>query len=100
MRNVSEQEDRRFYYFYNENFAETATPEHELRGLGLDAKLTYRVCRVFQWYRSHLTGLTDVNKVFLLTSNAASKQAYKKLCAADPAAKEAIYDVNDFVTRH
>ena len=47
MRNVSEQEDRRFYYFYNENFAETDTSENELCGLGLDAKLTTRVHKVF-----------------------------------------------------
>ena len=83
MRNVSEQEDRRFYYFYNENFAETDTPESELRGLGLDAKLTTRVHKVFQFYRRHFQGLTDVNKVFLLTSNASTKQAYQRLVGND-----------------
>lgn len=100
MRNVSEQENRRFYYFYNENFAETNTPESELRGLGLDAKLTSKVHHVFQFYRKHLQGLTDVNKVFLLTSNSATKQAYKRLVGDDKSAWDAIYDVNDFVTRH
>ena len=70
MRNVSELEDRRFYYFYNENHAETDTNENDLRGLGLDAKLTAKVFKVFQYYRKHFEGLTDVNKVFLLTSNA------------------------------
>ena len=32
LRNVSEQEDRRFYYFYNENFAETEVVDVDLRG--------------------------------------------------------------------
>ena len=100
MRNVSEQGDRRFYYFYNENFVETDTPECELRGLGLDAKLTHRVFRVFQWYRRHLEGLTDTNKVFLLTSNATTKLAYERLAGTDAAARAGLYDVNDFVTRH
>ena len=100
MRNVSEQEDRRFYYFYNENFAETDTPESDLRGLGLDAKLTTKVFSVFQFFRKHLQGLTDVNKVFLLTSNATTKQAYRRLVGDDQGAWDGIYDVNDFVTRH
>ena len=43
---MSEQEDRRFYYFYNENFAETEIPESQLRGQGLDAKLTSKVYKV------------------------------------------------------
>ena len=100
MRNVSEQDYRRFYYFYNENFAETDTPEAELRSLGLDAKLTSKVFRVFEFYRRHLQGLTSQNKVFLLTSNAATKLAYKRLVKDDEASWNAIYDVNDFVTRH
>ena len=73
---MSEQEDRRFYYFYNENFAETEIPESQLRGQGLDAKLTSKVYKVFQWYYKHFKGLTDTNKVFLLTSNGQTKQAY------------------------
>ena len=71
LRNVSEQEDRRFYYFYNENFAETEVVDVDLRGQGLDAKLTHKVFKVFQWYYRHFQGLTgNENKVFLLTSNA------------------------------
>ena len=70
LRNVSEQEDRRFYYFYNENFAETITQESEVRGLGLDAKLTHKVFKTLVWYFRHFQGLTGVNKVHLLTSNA------------------------------
>ena len=54
IRNVLEQEDRRFYYFYNENFEETHVGESELRGLGLDAKLTRKVFKVFEWYRNYL----------------------------------------------
>ena len=69
MRNVSEQEDRRFYYFYNENNADTHPDESSLRGLGLDAKLTHKVFSVFSWYVRHMVGLTSTNKVYLLTSN-------------------------------
>ena len=98
---MSELEDRRFYYFYNENFEETEIGEGELRGRGLDAKLTCKVFKVFQWYYRHFRGLTDVNKVFLLTSNGQTKQAYESLFASDPElSRDAIYDVNDFVTRH
>lgn len=46
LRNVSEQEDRRMYYFYNENFAETDISENKLRGQGLDAKLTSKVFKI------------------------------------------------------
>ena len=95
-----EQEDRRFYYFYNENFAETDVGECELRGLGLDAKLTRKVFKVFEWYRNYLKGLTGVNKVFLLTSNSQCKQVYERLAGANIDSKAVIYDVNDFVTRH
>jgi len=98
---VSEQEDRRFYYFYNENFADTSVQESEIRGLGLDAKLTHKVFKVFTWYWRHFQGLTGANKIFLLTSNAQSKQAYQRLLAqASDVPSDAIYDVNDFVTRH
>lgn len=41
-----------------------------LAGMGLDAKLTNKVFNVFLWYQRHFEGLTDGNKVFLLTSNA------------------------------
>lgn len=43
---MSEQEDRRMYYFYNENFAETDISENKLRGQGLDAKLTSKVFKI------------------------------------------------------
>ena len=98
---MSEQEDRRFYYFYNENFAETNVNENDLRGQGLDAKLTSKVFKVLQWYYHHFRGMTETNKVFLLTSNNQSKQAYSRLLAADrQLPRDAIMDVNDFVTRH
>jgi hypothetical protein len=73
LRNVLEQEDRRFYYFYNENCADTHQPESELEGLGIDAKLTNKVFSVFTWYIKLLQGLTSTNKVYLLTSNSVTK---------------------------
>ena len=101
---MSEQEDRRFYYFYNENFAETEVTDSSLRGQGLDAKLTSKVFKVLQWYYRHLKGLTGAeNKVYLLTSNAQTKVAYERLLNAPNAAdipRDTILDVNDFVTRH
>ena len=74
-------EDRRFYYFYNENFAETAVKDEFklFAGLGLDARLTRKVLKVFEWYSEHFAGLTDKNKVYLLTSDASTKLAYQKL---------------------
>jgi hypothetical protein len=39
MRNVIEQDNRRFFYFYNENFRETYVDDKELAGKGLDSKL-------------------------------------------------------------
>ena len=49
---MTEQDDRRFYYFYNENFTETAIVDEQkaFAGLGLDARLTRKVLKVFQWY--------------------------------------------------
>lgn len=89
------------YYFYNENFAETDITEKKLRGQGLDAKLTSRVFKVLQWYYRHFQGMTETNKVFLLTSNGQTKQAYERLMASDNSLpRDAIMDVNDFVTRH
>ena len=51
--------------------------------VNLDAKLTTKVYRVLQYYRKILHGLTDVNKVFILTSNATTKEAYRRLVGAD-----------------
>ena len=72
LRNISEQEDRRFYYLYNENFSETQVSDNEVRGLGLDAKLCMRVYKIYQWYRGHVQGFNNgaESKVVLLTSNA------------------------------
>lgn len=45
--------------------------------------------------------MTDTNKVYLLTSNGQTKQAYAKLLAGDSSLpRDSIMDVNDFVTRH
>lgn len=100
LRNVQEKEDRRFYYFYNENSSETDTPAAQLQGLGLDAKLTRKVFAVFNWYYNHLRGLTDRNKVFLLTSNGQTKAAYTSLFAEKGLAPDALIDMNDFVVQH
>ena len=83
LRNVIEQEYRRFYYFYNENNAETYLSNDDLKGLGLDAKLTCKVFSVFSWYLKQMVGLTNGNKVYLLTSNSVTKQAYAHLVAKE-----------------
>jgi len=74
-----------------------------LAGMGLDAKLTNKVFNVFLWYQRHFEGLTDGNKVFLLTSNAQTKQAYAELLNQQKDSKKMqsqVIDVNEFVTRH
>ena len=71
--------------------------------MGLDAKLTNKVFNVFLWYQRHLSGLTDHNKVFLLTSNSQTKQAYAHLLEQSEfglKARDQVIDVNEFVTRH
>jgi len=75
--------------------------ESLIKGLGLDAKLSHKVFSVFSWYRSHFNGLTDTNKIYLLTSNAQAKKKYQSLCTgASKAFAESIIDVNDFVLGH
>lgn len=49
-----ELEDRKFFYFYNENFRHTAVSDSELEGQGLDQKLTQRVLRTFKYYFDHV----------------------------------------------
>lgn len=93
-------EDRRFYYFYNENFTETAIKD-ELKlfaGLGLDGRLTRKVLKVFDWYSEHMAGMTEGKKVYLLTSDSTSKAAYQKLLKGEQ--REQVIDVNDFVMQH
>ena len=104
LRNVLEVEDRQFYYFYNENCIDTASEEQvkSLAGMGLDAKLTNKVFNVFLWYQRHFEGIAD-DKIFLLTSNAQTKQAYTELLAQQSNSKKMssqVIDVNEFVTRH
>lgn len=75
LRNTLEQIGRNFYYLYNENFAETLVDEEdpetkkELRGRGLDFKLQLKVLKAFQFYSEHLRGLTEGEKVYLLTES-------------------------------
>jgi exosome complex exonuclease DIS3/RRP44 len=99
---VTEVEDRRFYYFYNENFEGTAIKDErrQFAGLGLDARLTRKVLKVFEWYTSHFAALTSEKKVFLLTTDAAQKSVYQKLLASKSTETDQIIDVNDFVLQH
>ena len=105
LRNVTEFEDRRFYYFYNENCSETSSKamERQLSGMGLDAKLTNKVFQVFLWYQKHFHGLTDDNKIYLLTSNASSKRAYETLLKShglNMNLDNRVIDANEFVLQH
>ena len=63
MRNVIEIDDRRFFYFYNENHQETAIPDSELEGMGLDAKLTRKAFIAYKYYFKHVSQMTSANKV-------------------------------------
>jgi predicted GNAT family acetyltransferase len=71
---VLEQDNRRFYYFYNENFQETYVDEKSLRGKGLDMKLSHKVFKTFEWYTEHFCGMAEAIDhkepiVYLLTNN-------------------------------
>ena len=79
MRNLIEQDQRQIYYFYNENFQETFVKDSVLTGKGLDFKLKSKIASAYQWYFDHLAGLTDSNKVYLLTDSLKSKQDYMRL---------------------
>ena len=102
---MTEFEDRRFYYFYNENCGETSSKamEKQLAGMGLDAKLTNKVFQVFLWYKKHFQGLTDENKIYLLTSSASSKRAYDTLLKShglNVKLDDRVIDANEFVLQH
>lgn len=92
-------EDRRFYYFYNDNFTQTAIQDESkyFAGLGLDARLQRKMIKTFVWYTDHFAGLTATNKVYLLTSDAQTKAAYQKLLKAN---LDHVIDANDFVIQH
>ena len=98
-----EQENRRFFYFYNENFKDTYVDEDQLAGKGLDTKQSMKVYQAYEWYASHFTGLADAvgrktPVVYLLTSNTEAKQLYQKLATQDLA--HGIIDMHEFVTAH
>ena len=95
LRNVIELEDRQFYYFYNENCAQTAVDEHSLQGLGLDCKLRHKACTVLKYYHQHVAQITSTNKVYLLVQN---KSLYKELLPAELFGS--VIDVNDYVMRY
>ena len=58
---------------YNENFTKTYLKDGLFQGKGLDYKLKRKIGQCFSWYHSHLSALTDSNKVFLLTDTQKSK---------------------------
>ena len=71
--------------------------------MGLDAKLTNRVFQVFLYYQKLFSGLTDINKIFLLTSNATTKRAYDSLLAShglNMNLNGQVIDANEFVMQH
>lgn len=50
--------------------------QDELKGKGLDEKLRYKISLIFKYYYLHFKGLTDENKVYLITDNHQSKKEY------------------------
>ena len=94
-----EQDDRRFYYFYNDNFSETAVSDSQMEGLGLDHKLSIKALKSFTYYYNHVKQLTHNNKVYLLVFN---KQTYRSLMstAEQQTYGKYLIDVNDFVVMH
>ena len=95
LRNVIELEDRRFHYFYNENFKHTAVSDSELEGAGLDHKLTEKVLKTFNFYVQHVGQLTDTNKIRLLVQN---KSQYAHRLPSEMG--RFVMDVNDFVVEN
>lgn len=92
-----EQDDRRFHYFYNENFAGTVIDESLLQGQGLDMKLANKVIATYKWFHDHVSQLTNTNKVYLLVTN---KSIYKNLLGDSSQYLSGLIDINDFVTSH
>jgi hypothetical protein len=83
---VTEQEDRRFYYFYNENSTHTSIDDRALFGKGLDEKIRKRIEATYEWYSEHLQQVISGPVVYLLTTR---KSMYPGI--------ERVIDVNDFV---
>jgi hypothetical protein len=106
MRNVIEQDNRRFFYFYNENFRETYVDDKSLIGKGLDSKLQAKVFKAFEWYSDHFSGLAEATDkadepiVYLLTSNPEAKAQYNEFCKGKGNLKNGVIDMNDFITAH
>ena len=59
-----------------------------------------KVLSVLQWYRSHFAGITEKQKVFILTSNSQTKKLYQDLTKASNVDPTCILDVNDFVVQN
>ena len=71
LRNTLEIESRNIHYCYNDNFSETIVDEESsaIKGKGLDFKLMAKTYKTFEFYVNHLKGLTQGNRVYLLTEN-------------------------------
>ncbi|CDW74058.1 exosome complex exonuclease rrp44 [Stylonychia lemnae] len=95
LKNLTEQESRQIYYFYNENFAETFVQESLIQGKGLDQKIKTKVSQVYQWYCDHLSGITEGHQIFLLTENFKSKQEYIKMMKGQN--QEGVISMEDFI---
>lgn len=67
-------------------------------GKGLDYKLKRKLSSVYSWYHAHLTGLTDSNRVYLLTDSLKSKQDYVQMCGSKNEMKMGIITMEDFIT--
>lgn len=96
MKNLIEQDQRQIYYFYNENFKDTYIRDNQFQGKGLDYKLKRKVGLCYQWYSEHLTGLTESNKVYLLTDSQKSKQDYLQFLKGDEL-KLNVITMEDFI---
>lgn len=104
MRNTLEIESRHIHYCYNDNIMETVVLENEsyLQGKGLDFKLMYKAFKTFHFYFNHLAGLTETNKVMLLTESTTQKQVYNQICSdfKAPELMQYVIDVQDFIQSH
>ena len=73
-----------------------------LSGKGLDFKLQYMVFKVYLFYYKHFQGMTDGNKIYLLTDN---KKAYlslfeqiKESAKLSPDMAISIIDQHDYIS--
>lgn len=83
------------FYHYNENFKDTFVDDQAAKGL--DYKLQTKVGKVFEYYFKHFQGLTDDNKIYLLSGN---KKAYTEILKdflPTSQIQKYVIDLNDFI---